>query len=136
MKNGIQSLFLSLGNESCFFLQLLNIAEKETGMPLDVQTSAWLCSIKNYIYINWTNLLDEKNFLVKEHAKILELLTGKKWSYVKESPNKKKKKNEYIIDEWQNGSSIHFDSKDFHSLQVSNTVQNGKIVSRRVFKVV
>ena len=47
MKNGIQSLFLSLGNESCFFLQLLNIAEKETGMPLDVQTSAWLCTCKD-----------------------------------------------------------------------------------------
>jgi len=136
MRNGIQSVFITIGNEACFFLQLLNIAEKESGHNIDIETAAWLCSLKNYIYLNWKDLTDKKNFLVREHAKILELFTGKKWSYTNETPSYKAKKNEYIINEWKNGSYTHFDSDDFHSLQKSNTIDNGKIVSRRVFKIV
>lgn len=136
MRNGIQSFYLSLGNEACFFLQLLNIAEKYSGHNIDIVTAAWLCSLKNYIYLNWNDLTDKKNYLINKHADILELFTGKRWMYTKESPSYKAKKNEYIIDEWQNGSFIHFDSDDFHSLQKSNTVTNGKIISRRVFKIV
>jgi len=136
MQNGIQSVYLCLGNESCFFLQLLNIAEKESGHKIDIETAAWLCSLKKFIYLNWNDLTDKNNFLVKEHAKILELFTGKRWLYTSESPSYKAKKNEYIIDEWKNGSYTHFDSDNFHSLQKSNTVANGMIVSRRVFKIV
>ena len=138
MRNGIQSVYLSLGNEACFFLQLLNIAEKSSGHNIDIETAAWLCSLKNYIYLNWNDLTDKKNFLINAngHAQILELFTGKRWLYTKESPSYKAKKNEYIIDEWQNGSFIHFDSDDFHSLQKSNTIEKGKIISRRVFRVV
>ena len=138
MRNGIQSFYLSLGNEACFFLQLLNIAEKYSGHNIDIVTAAWLCSLKNYIYLNWNDLTDKKNFLINAngHAQILELFTGKRWLYTKESPSYKAKKNEYIIDEWQNGSFIHFDSDDFHSLQKSNTIEKGKKISRRVFKIV
>lgn len=136
MRNGIQSFYLSLGNEACFFLQLLNIAEKYSGHNIDIATAAWLCSLKNYIYLNWNDLTDKKNYLINKHADILELFTGKRWLYTKESPSYKAKKNEYIIDEWQNGSFTHFDSDDFHSLQKSNTIEKGKIISRRVFKIV
>jgi len=136
MRNGIQSVYLCLGNEACFFLQLLNIAEKHSGHAIDVETAAWICSLKGFIEMNWNDLTDKKNFLINKHAAILELFTGKRWLYTKESPSYKAKKNEYIIDEWQNGSYTHFDSDNFHSLQKSNTVENGKIISRRVFKIV
>ena len=136
MRNGIQSVYLSLGNEACFFLQLLNIAEKSSGHNIDIETATWLCSLKGFIYLNWNDLTDKKNFLINKHADILELFTGKRWLYTKESPSYKAKKNEYIINEWQNGSFIHFDSDDFHSLQKSNTIEKGKIISRRVFKIV
>lgn len=136
MRNGIQSFYLSLGNEACFFLQLLNIAEKYSGHNIDIVTAAWLCSLKNYIYLNWNDLTDKKNYLINKHTDILELFTGKRWLYTKESPSYKAKKNEYIINEWQNGSFIHFDSDDFHSLQKSNTIEKGKIISRRVFRIV
>ena len=136
MQNGIQSFYLCLGNEACFFLQLLNIAEKSSGHNIDVETAAWLCSIKGFIDMNWKDLTDKKNFTINKHAAILELFTGKRWLYTKESPSYKAKKNEYIIDEWQNGSYTHFDSDGFHSLQKSNTIANGKIISRRVFKIV
>ena len=135
MQNGIQSVYLCLGNEACFFLQLLNIAETYSGHTIDIETAAWLCSIKGFIDMNWNDLTDKKNFTINKHAAILELFTGKRWSYIKESPSYKAKKNEYIINEWQNGSFTHFDSDDFHSLQNSNTVAKGKIISRRVFKI-
>ena len=135
MKNNLQSLYLTLGKNSCFFLQLVNIAEKATGVALDVPTAAWICSTKGYVYINWDNLNDDDNFWIKQHKEILELLTGKKWSYVKEAANYKAKKNEYIINEWKNGNVTHFDSDDFHSLQTSYTMKVGKIVSKRVFKL-
>lgn len=135
MQNGIQSLYLSLGNEACYFLQLLNIAEKKSGHSICIQTAAYLCSIKGYIYLNWNDLKDKKNFLINESTKILELFTGVRWSYKKESPSYKAKSDEYIINEYKNGDFIHFDSEDFHSLQNSNTVKNGKIISKRVFKI-
>lgn len=136
MYNGIQSFYLSLGNEACFFLQLLNIAEKFNGLPIDPSTAALVCAKKGFIYLNYKDLSDKKNYEVREHAQILELFTGVKWSYSKETPYYRAKKNEYIIDEYKNGAYIHFDSDTFHSLQDSNTVKNGKVISRRVFRVV
>lgn len=135
MRNGIQSFYLSLGEEACFFLQLLNIAESEVGFDIDPITAAIVCKNKDFIYFNTDNLRDKNNFLIKKHPEILELLTGQKWQYAKESPSYKQKKGEYIINEYQNGTFTHFDGDNFHSLQSSQTVKNGKIVSKRVFKV-
>ena len=135
MYNGIQSFYLSLGNEACFFLQLLNIAEKFNGLPIDPSSAAIICARNGYIYLNFNDLSDKKNYEVREHAKVLELFTGVKWAYSKETPFYKAKKNEYVIDEYKNGAYIHFDSDSFHSLQNSNTVKNGKIISRRVFRI-
>ena len=136
MRNGIQSFYLSLGEEACFFLQILNIAEKELGFNIEPITAALVCKAQGYLYLNLLDLKDKKNFLVSSHNKILELFTGKKWEYEKVPPSYKPKKNEYVIDEWQNGSFTHFDSDNFHSLQKSNTIQNGKIITRRVFRVI
>lgn len=136
MRNFLQSYYLSLGEESCFFLQLLNIAEQEIGCNLDPLSIAIICKHKNFIYLNLDNLKDKKNFLIYEHAKILELLTGKKWQYEKAAKTYKAKKNEYVINEYQNGSNTHFDSDNFHSLQDSITIKNGKIVTKRVFRIV
>ena len=134
MQNGIQSVYLTMGEEACFFLQLLNIAEKEIGYSLDPFTAALICKAKGYIYLNTDDLKDKKNFLVTYHEQILELITGKDWEYESVGPNYRKKAGEYVINEYQNGSYKHFDSDNFHSLQKSNTVANGKIISKRVFR--
>ena len=136
MQNGIQSFYLTIGEEACFFLQLLNIAEKEIGYNIDPLTAAIICKQKNFIYLNLNDLKDKKNFLVYEHASILKLITGREWAYEKATPLYKAKKNEYVINEYANGTMTHFDSDDFHSLQNSQTIKNGKIVSKRVFKVI
>ena len=136
MQNNIQSFYLSLGEEACFFLQILKIVEREIGYSLDPITAALICKSKGYIYLNTDNLKDKNNFLVKKHKEILELITGKDWEYEKiTNPGYKNKKNEYVIDEYQNGSFVHFDSDNFHSLQNSQTVKNGKIVSKRIFRL-
>ena len=135
MQNGIQSVYLTLGEEACFFLQLVNIAEKEIGYPLDPFTVALVCKAKGYIYLNTDDLKDKKNFLITSHEKVLELITGKEWEYERAAPSYRRKANEYVINEYQNGSYTHFDSDSFHSLQNSNTVKNGKIVSKRIFRL-
>ena len=136
MRNGIQSFYLSLGEEACFFLQILNIAEKVIGYNLDPLTIAIICKQKRFIYLNLDNLKDKDNFLISGHAEILSLITGRDWQYEKAGPTYKAKKNEYVINEYANGSMTHFDSEDFHSLQNSQTIKNGKIVSKRVFRIV
>lgn len=136
MLSGIQSFYLSAGNESCFFLSLIDIAEKRSNRRFDVETVAWICSKKGYVFIDWEDLSNKKNFLVIEHAKILSLLTGEECVYEKESPAYKKSSNEYVINEYQNGKMIHFDGEDFHSLQKSETIKNGKIISKRVFRFI
>lgn len=135
MQNGIQSVYLSIGNEACFFLQLLNIAEKDTEFRIDPITAALICKAKNLIYFNINDLKDKNNFLIKGHAEILNLITGKTWQYKKETPSYRPKKNEYVIKEYQNGDFIHFDSDNFHSLQNSLTVKNGRVISQRIFSV-
>lgn len=135
MQNGIQSVYLSIGNEACFFLQLLKIVEQDIGFDVDPITAALICKVNGLIYLNTDDLKDKNNFLVKEHAKVLNLLTGKTWKYSKESPSYRPKKNEYVIKEYQNGNFIHFDSDNFHSLQDSQTVKNGKVISKRIFSV-
>ena len=136
MQNNIQSIYLTLGEESCFFLQILRIAEKETGFSLDPITAALICKSKGYIYLNTDNLKDKNNFLVYKHKEILNLITGEEWEYenLPMPASYKKKVNEYVIDEYQNGNYRHFDSDDFHSLQNSQTVKNGKVVSKRIFR--
>jgi len=136
MQNGIQSFYLSLGEEACFFLQILNIAEKIVGYNIDPLTAAIICKQKRFIYLNLENLKDKDNFLISSHAEILNLITGREWKYEKAGPAYKAKKNEYVINEYSNGTFIHFDSDDFHSLQNSQTVKTGKIVSKRVFRIV
>ena len=135
MQNGIQSFYLTLGEEACFFLQILKIAEKVIGYNLDPITAALICKSKKFIYLNLDDLKDKQNFLVYSHTEILKLITGLEWKYEKAGPSYKPKKNEYVINEYANGTMTHFDSDDFHSLQNSQTVKNGKIVSKRVFKI-
>jgi len=134
MQNGIQSVYLTMGEEACFFFQLLNIAEKEIGYSLDPFTVALICKAKGYIYLNTNDLKDKQNFLVTCHEKVLELITGEEWEYEKVGTNYRKKIGEYIINEYQNGSFKHFDSDSFHSLQNSETVKNGRVISKRVFR--
>lgn len=137
MKQGVQSFYLSLGNEACYFLDLLEIAERETGIHFDPLSIAWICSQKGYLYINWKDLKDTENFKVENPCEILKLLTGITWSITRvDNPIYKPKAGDYVIAAYKNGNFTHFvlQSFSFDSLQNSLTVKNGKINSYRVFR--
>lgn len=95
---------------------------------------------KGYINFNSNNYDDYNNFYVKEPCKILEYLTGVKWTVSKEQADYKIKSNDYVIEFWSrdNGKSGHFarTCKGFNSLQKSYSVDLGKIHTYRIFKVV
>ena len=83
MQNGIQSFYLTMGEEACFFLQILKIAEKKLGINIDPITAAIVCKSKKLIYLNLENFKDENNFLVYDQPGMLNLITGLEWSYEK-----------------------------------------------------
>lgn len=134
-----QSLCLSIGNYSCYLLCLFNIAEEylKTEFSVDKIFSYIACFTKQgYIYFNTSNYKDENNFYVKDPCGILRELTGVDWSVEKVT---KKPVEKYYIEQWSvNGKTGHFARvyKGFNSLQSSNCVNNGKIISYRVFKEV
>lgn len=93
---------------------------------------------KGYVRFNWKYYADDKNFYVNEPTKILEMITGKKWSVVKSYDVDYKPKDGEFIVSWytiddENG---HFDipQYNFHNYQFSKTVQEGHIGSIRIFK--
>ena len=139
MKNGIQSWFKALGDSSCYFLSILNIAERVTkkdyGFPeiVDIATEA---ARRKYLKLNVKDLAADDNFYVLEPAKILELATGLKWTQTWQPASYKVKRGEYAIKCYVNGNYTHFNSDDFDSLQNSVTVKYGKLDSYRIFRKV
>lgn len=98
------------------------------------------CIKNKWVDFNLNNYADANNFYVERPDLVLKSLTQKTWEVRKENADYKKKSNEYTVEYWSanGGKSGHFArTKDgFNSLQKSNSVENGKIMSYRVFKVI
>lgn len=139
--DGIQDFFLSLGNEGCYVLALIEIAQKR-GCKDDVLLCIQKGIEKNVIFFNKDNFLDPENFKVLSDVSFLELLTEKKW--IKEtSPTKETvfHENEYLIYKYQRTEDdtekiyTHFVTRTFDSKKCSKTVRNGKIKETRIFTI-
>lgn len=95
---------------------------------------------KGYLKFNKNDYSDNDNFFVLNPDKFLELLTNKKINVSKKESNYIAKENEFIIEYWYNPVTRygHFAriKKGFNSLQKSKTVENGKIESLRVFRLI
>ena len=94
---------------------------------------------KKWVIFNEKNYDDPDNFYVRFPDKILEHFTGKKWEVSKEPANYQLKENEYAVEFWSiDGKNGHFARmyKGFNSLQKSNNVNKGKVVSYRIFREV
>lgn len=136
LESGFQSKLKSEGDFICYFSCLIHIAEIETGFSFEPWTVLELCAMRGYILYNFKDYSDFDNFTVQEPAKILELLTNKKWIYRKElDPKYKAKKGEYDIRRWVKGNNNHFNLPDWDSLQKSVCATEGKIESHRIFKL-
>lgn len=93
---------------------------------------------KGFIDFNFSNYSDDNNFFIRYPAMILELITGKKWRVVKVDSSYRIAPDEFAIECWSkdDGKSCHFcrTKKGFNSLENSQSVKKGKIISYRICK--
>lgn len=130
---------LSAGNYGCYLFCLIDVAEEATKTKIDKLNAIEESIKKGYVYFDTSNYNNSDNFYVKNPDKILEMLTGFKWSVTKEDARYKKKSNDYIIEQWiyQNrGGHFARINKGFNSLQCSLNVEKGVIASYRVCRVI
>jgi hypothetical protein len=139
MKQGIQTFLSEAGEAACYALDILKIAERESfnGNP-DVVNSLSIGIKQGYIYYNEKDPNDSDNFFVKDPAALLAMFAGGRWTVEKVGPDYVPARGEYVVDRWERvktGAVIgHFRLPDWDSLQDSQTVRYGKIVSKRVFR--
>lgn len=136
MQNGIQSWYKALGDWGCYFLCLIEIAERCTGNKFDVIETAIMVSKKGYMKLDITNLKDDDNFYILHPEKILEYLTGNKWVCTWQPATYIPTPEDYVIRCNKRGRTTHFNMSDFDSLQNSVTVKYGKLDSYRIFRKV
>ena len=139
-----QSFCLAMGNKACYLFCIIKIAFLYLGKTdfKPTEVIKWvLQAIENgYVRFNWTYYADDNNFYVLEPTKILEMITGKKWSVVKSyNVDYKPKEGEFIVS-WYTINDVtgHFDlpQYDFHNYQFSKTVSQGHVGSLRIFKCI
>jgi hypothetical protein len=138
MKAGIQTMLLSAGNEACYFLSILELAEKITGKVIDVVSEIWTAANRKEIDLNLKKLDDPNNFLVIDPAGLLSRLTSQKWSCTKESVDYELQRGELEVLRYERIATgktwAHFRLSNWDPLQSSQTVKFGKVTSKRVFR--
>lgn len=134
----IQSFCKALGNEGCYIFCLFDIARQLNPRKYNVLDEIETFINLNYVYFNPNNYDDPKNLYVYHPTKILEYLTGKKWTVRVEQGNYQPQKDEFVVEYWSRdgGKTGHFARMQygFNSLEKSRSVNEGQIYSYRVFK--
>jgi len=138
MRQGIQTLMSEAGESACYALCIIEIAERISKKSFDVISSI-LAGISNgFIKYNFHDHTDPDNFYVLDPSKFLYFLVGTRWEVRKESATYIKRGNEYEVDVWEYKPAgkvvYHFRLPDWDSLEDSNTVKYGKVVSKRIYK--
>jgi hypothetical protein len=151
MRAGIQTLFGEAGEAACYAFDIIEIAERVSGKALDPVDAFYQGADRGYIHYDAQNSNDNDNFYVNDPAAFLGLLTGRKWTVAKTTPIKDGWQYEngkpyvplpgdFLVDRWERvrtGAIVaHFRLPDWDSLVNSQTVQFGRIASRRVFREV
>lgn len=135
----IQSFMLSAGNYGCYALQIIHIAHK-SGVKINEMYALVRGIQEGYINFNPDDYNGKNNWFVREPIKFLEMLTGEGWTMRREGAKYKAKDGEHVINFWAKNDANnakgegHFDAADYHTLQHSYTIEQGKIYSTRVFK--
>lgn len=135
----MQSFMLSAGKYGCYALQIIGIAHK-CGVKINDMYALVRGIQEGYIDFNPDNYEDSSNFFVRHPDDFLSLLTKEKWTMQREGAAYKAKPGEYVINFWAKNDvnnakgEGHFDASDYHTLQHSYTIEQGKVYSKRVFK--
>jgi hypothetical protein len=138
MRTGIQTLLGEAGEAACYALDILEIAERVRGRPLEPIDALYRGIDRGYIRYNEKDPNDNDNFFVEDPVALLALLAGGRWTVEKVGPDYIPRLDEYVVDRWERvrTSAVigHFRLPDWDSLHDSMTVRYGKIVSKRVFR--
>ena len=130
----VQEYCKNIGATGCYFLSIVKAAEDYTGKEIDV--------VHSYIKVTQLGYMDMDCY-VKDPAAIMNYLTGEKWSTTKAEISYKPKPKDIIIGRFERKASMttytHFVLLDsnknviYDSFGKSRTVQDGKLMSLRVF---
>jgi hypothetical protein len=124
------------GEAACYTLDILEIAERERGLQIDVVGALNMAIDRGYIYYNENN--PNGNFFVKDPAAMLSWFAESRWTVAKVSPEYQPAPGEWVVERWERvktGAVIgHFRLPDWDSLSNSMTVRYGKIASKQVFR--
>jgi len=138
VRPGIQTFLERAGESSCYALDIIQIAEREIGGPIDPVRALEDGIEHGFIRYNWDNPADEWNFFVDYPDHFLSLLAGGVWRVSKEAGDYLPHPGERVVERWERvktGATIgHFKLPDWDSLFDSQTVKYGKLVSTRVFR--
>ncbi len=133
MRQGVQSFFLSAGRNGCYCFCIIELAERILGQPIDAYTALCGGIEKGFIRVDKNNYANPNNFFVKMPDAFLKYLCGKNYGVKKTSANYKPKEGELVVECWELRKINHFKLPDWDSLEISQVVKHGEIVSFRVF---
>jgi hypothetical protein len=151
MKEGIQSFLYAGGKWACLALCIVKIAEEVEGTAYEWHEAVQkvLAGIdKGFIYYNFNDSADSKNFDVLDNAGFLSFLLGGGRTVSvcfitdpKMIKNWQAKDNEYTVQRWRRNDglgmeTVHFTRPLWNSLIYSRTVAEGYIDRLTIFTVV
>ncbi len=125
----IQKICLTLGNDGCYLLSIMGIAMKETKKSIN-PVELYTVALKN----RWI----KEDCFVNSPGEILGLLMGGAWTVEKVDGCYKPKTGEFVVYRYEvregRNTIAHFVLPDWDPYGNSNTVQNGRLISSRVFR--
>ena len=128
MKEPRQRVMSEVGEEGCYLLCIVDIAEEVLKERIDAVV-AYLDGIERGFV--------QENCLMTNAAGFLEMLTGVKWEKRYESATYVKKDGEFEVQKWQRKSGVgtvdHFKRDSYDPYGDSRTVREGYLESKRIF---
>ena len=136
----LQSIYKMIGNYGCYYLAVIQLAEKITGKDIDPIETLERATLRGYVKVNFDKLDSTDAMYMSNPAGLLSYLTGQVWANARYDYPVEVKANEYEIQFWamsktdaSNGFG-HFvlaDGED--TLQYSYIHKNGKQYGSRIF---
>mgnify|MGYP002625811352 CR=1 FL=1 len=125
---GAQSLLKKVGEEGCYVLCLLSIAEEVTGKPIDLISA---------LHILIKDRCVEEDMYVLDAEKALYILTGRRAHREIRKDLGKMKDNEYTVAKYYNKRTglTHFKRRGYDTLTRSVTATEGELQFYYVFEI-
>lgn len=142
MRPGVQDFLRVAGDEACYAIHIVRLAEVFRNCAIDLIRALEDAIDAKHLYFNWHNYNDPMNFRVDNGAAMLSALTGVRWELVHTGPEYQETSSELAIYKYARSVEVkggtkeytHFNTADFDSLVASQTVRYGRLVGKRLFR--